>query len=199
MSTDQLGTGSAGLDRVKEEAAFFMEKTFQVSFGYLGALVALVGAAGLDVVSAAADRLHLSVTALFCCGVLIVNLVYLALAAGLLFATVKRGLFLVMASDSHDGHHAWEFFLRRGSDDLFLTGQFGHTTWNIDNFYMAPLFALIFAVSLLAAGIGLESADSLHGVLAIGIPSALHLLPLLMLLATAKMTKALETQLAERE
>jgi hypothetical protein len=91
-----------------------MEKTFQVSFGYLGALVALVGAAGLDVMSVAADRLHLSVTALFCCGVLMVNVVYLSLAAGLLFATVKRGLFLVMASDSRDGHHAWSTFYVAG-------------------------------------------------------------------------------------
>lgn len=176
-----------------------MEKTFQVSFGYLGALVALVGAAGLDVISAAADRLHLSVTALFCCGVLVVNLVYLALAAGLLFATLKRGLFLVLASDSHDGHHAWELFLRRGSDHPSFAGRFAHVTWNIDNFYMAPLFSLILVVSFLVAGIGLASVDHVRGVIAVGVPGALHALPLLMLFATAKMAKTLETRLAVPE
>lgn len=189
-TTDNL----AGLDRVKGEAAFFMEKTFQVSFGYLGALIALVGAASLDVAAAVAAKLGLSVTALLCCGVLVVNVVYLALAAGLLFATVKRGLFLVLASDEGNGHHAWEYFLRQGGASRG-GGRLQRAAWNLDNFYMAPLFILIFLVSALAAVVGIDSAGNLRGTFAVGIATALHVLPLAMLLATAKMTRELEGSL----
>jgi hypothetical protein len=64
---------------------------------------------------------------------------------------------------------------------------------------MAPLFALIFIVSVLGAWIGLDSTDNLRGVLAVGVPSALHILPLFMLLAGARMTNALETRLAAQD
>lgn len=197
MTDSQDTVGPGGLERVKREADFFMEKTFQVSFGYLGALVALVAASGLSIGSEVASQLGLSTTAVFCCCVLVLNACYLALASGMLFATVKRGIYLVVASDTRDGHHAWEFFLRRSSGSPFPGRWWGHIAWNLDNFYMAPLFALIVLVSVIAGVVGLSDSSGSRDFAVVSMAAGIHLVPFVMLLATVKMTKHLEARLEE--
>ncbi len=186
------------LDRVKGEISFFMEKTFQISFGYLGALVALVAASGLDVVSAAAEALGTTTAPLLCSGVLVLNAVYLALASGTLFATLKRGLYL-MIHDPGGAHFRWERFVRESHRSPFGTGRLGSVAWNLDNYYMVPLFGLIVVVSIASAFVGLhESARAVDAAIVL-LAAAGHAIPLAMVLATAKIASLAATEASAPE
>jgi hypothetical protein len=174
------------LDRVKGEITFFMEKTFQISFGYLGALVALAAASGLDASQAVAKELGIGTAALFCTGILLLNAVYLSLASGTLFATIKRGLFLI-EEDRDGSHRRWETFVRKRKDPPFRRG--GFFAWNLDNFYMTPLFALIVVISIVTAIIGVREAAGALANAAVFAGVTAHILPLSMLVITGKLVR----------
>jgi hypothetical protein len=181
----KTGVSAESLARVKDEIGFFMEKTFQISFGYLGAMVALAAASSLDAADAIADDLGVGTTALFCTAILVVNAVYLSLASGTLFATIKRGLYLIQQDPDAVGHKHWETFVRRSEyQHVFRPKFMGSAAWNIDNFYMLPLFALIGVVSIAVAVVGLVEASDTAAAVAVSAGVALHALPLGMLVQT---------------
>ena len=180
--SDAAPPSSTSLDRVKSEIEFFMEKTFQVSFGYLGALVAIGAAVNLEIIDKVADRLRMSPVPLACALVLSANVVYLSLAAGTLFATLKRGLYLVENHSVDSSHLRWESFLRDHNASVFRQRRLGFLAWNVDNFYMVPLFALIFAVSVVASVMGVASSDRTLDWIGLIALMALHAIPLQMLL-----------------
>ena len=176
------------LARVKDEITFFMEKTFQISFGYLGALIALAAASGLDASRAVARELGLGTAPLFCTGVLLLNALYLSLAAGTLFATIKRGLYLIQQDPGALGHRRWETYVRRSDDDSpFRPGALAFYAWNLDNFYMTPLFVLIAVVSVVTAVIGVREADSALAATTVLLAAGMHAVPLAALAITGKL------------
>lgn len=179
--------GPDALDRVKGEITFFMEKTFQVSFGYVGAIVALGAALSLNVVTEIASAVDIGVKPLVCGSVLVLNTVYLVLAAGTLFATIKRGVFLIVYSGEADGHRYWEGFVRKSATSPFGGGWLGDLCWNLDNVYMVPLFLLIGAVSVASAILGFSSAATVaeDAVVAFGV--ALHAVPAFILAAICRL------------
>jgi hypothetical protein len=181
------GASPETLNRVKDEVAFFMDKTHQVSFGYVGVLVALAAATKLDVGDAVAKDLGLGLGPLVCVAILTINAVYLSLTAGTLFAVVKRGMFLVLRDHSHGGHRSWESFLRAKPAQAGMPSKVG---WNLDNYYMIPLVVLIFVISGIAVFIGLKDAAGTGDWVAVGVGAIIQLIPILMFIEAIRLADA---------
>jgi hypothetical protein len=136
------------LNSVKEEVRFFMEKTFQVSFGYAGALVALGASVKFDVLDGLEHATSLDKGVLLAGAVLVVNNVYLTLAVACLFAILKRGYFILATTASttdrvRSVHRDWEIYVRSTGNRLFGSASLNKLAWNVDNYYMLPLFLFI--------------------------------------------------------
>lgn len=78
---------------IKSEIEFFMEKMFQVSLSYSGAIVALVAVIHLDVGDEIQRVLGVHPRVSFVAVLLGLNALYLTLVLGTLFAVFKRGCF----------------------------------------------------------------------------------------------------------
>jgi hypothetical protein len=179
-------TSSFPSDPIKDEMRFFMDKGFQASFGYLTAMLAFLAVSNTQFIQALADTIHTSLSGLLSLVTLLLNLTYLIIACTCLFAILKRGLFIILHAQNSAGA-AWEKFVREPVMPM-SNGRFKALTWNIDNYYMAPLLVLIFSVSVGAGIIGVFSKDSHIGyrILA-GLLLLLHIIPLYMLWGLAKM------------
>ena len=141
------------LQAVKEEIRFFMEKSFQVSFGYVGALVALAAAIKFDVLVDVARASGMGQGVLLSCALVVVNNVYSTVAVACLFAILKRGYFILTSTPPSAEaqvsiHRQWEIYVRSSSNCLFASPSLNGLAWNVDNYYMLPVFALIQAVSV---------------------------------------------------
>lgn len=182
MTSD--GEASPDLGRVKDEIAFFMEKTFQISLGYVGAVIAIVLASRLDSVDVATG---VNGAVLMFSGVLVVNSVYLSLAAGTLFAALKRGMYLSLEDPNGAGFGKWEAFVRKSSDSPFSGKPLGLHAWNLDNYYMAPVFVLIMIASIVSFILGAMRADVWIEWVVILSSLALLLVPVVMFLTTMRL------------
>jgi hypothetical protein len=187
------------LGAVKSEIAFFMEKTFQVSFGYLGALAALAAAAKLDVLTAAASLLDVRVRMVVVTAVLMANAVYLTLACGTLFAVVKRGLFIIQQTSlaqidaaPRSIHLDWEVFVRRPPPEVGAPAWGRVAAWNFDNFYMVPLFLLIACSSVGVAVFGMTESKGSHEVALLAAGCAAQVFPVAGLSAVVWLTRHAE-------
>ena len=165
--------------RVSDEIAFFMEKTFQLSFGYLGGLAALTFASGSSITSDLASALAIPTAIVIPVALLGANSLYMSLSIGTLFAAMKRGRFLMDLSADKSEQWLWERFLRSPSDS-FRARAGGQVLWNLDNFYMVPAFLLIATTSVVAAVLALKGVDGWWSglVVATGILSHVGLFPL---------------------
>ena len=157
---------NANLDSVKNEIRFFMDKSFAVSFGYIGAIVALLAAVKFKVLEDAATSMHADEWSLLCGGVLVVNTVYLTVASSFLFAILKRGYFILKNTPASTGSEVdldreWEVFVRKPGAELFESHKMNMFAWNCDNFYMVPIFILIIAISVGAVAYPWYSGDPL--------------------------------------
>ena len=123
------------LKEVKDEIRFFLEKSFQVSFAYAGALAVTALSARLDVIRDLSQTTGLARSVILAFLILVNNAVYLSISLACSFALVKRGMF-VLASDAGEADEIlreWEKFLRMPA------AGFGKTAWNIDSYYLAPV------------------------------------------------------------
>jgi hypothetical protein len=172
---------------IKDEMRFFMEKGFQASFGYLTAMLAFLAISNTQFIQALAQFIHTSLPVLLSLVILLLNLTYLIIACTCLFAILKRGLFIILNAQSSAGA-AWEKFVRESDLMPISNWRVKALTWNIDNYYMAPLLVLIFLVSTSAGYIGVFSkgSDVVYRILA-GLLFFLHVIPAYMLWALAKM------------
>src|ERR1700733_1434304 len=131
----------------KAEVAFFMDKTFQISFTYFGGLVAFFALSKTDFMKAVVQASGIRLGILTALVILLLNLVYVTVACACLFAILKRGLFILKHSPRSSDSKAslyieWERFVR--DDSLMPTWhKLRPLAWNIDNYYMLPLFAII--------------------------------------------------------
>ena len=188
MSEENLGP-------IKNEITFFMEKSFQFSFVYIGSIFASVAGVKVDEVGKLATALHTDTGVVLTTAILTFNVVYLVLASSCLFAILKRGYFILQYSSPgrEEVIVNWEKFVRK--PDI----QFGSLGWNVDNYYMAVFYILIFIFSITVLIYGLTSTSV--GALRIffSILFALHALPTWVLIQTAKLDSACRALVRERK
>jgi hypothetical protein len=166
------------IKEIKSEVRFFMDKSFQSSFAYIGALVAAIFSLKLDpgtvskFTSADPSLLLSSI-------VLLTNFIFLTVNIGCSFAVVKRGMFIVASSEQGTSNPdvEWETFLRTKAGRL---GWFG---WNTDNFYLVPIVVVVVVLSIAIFGSELPTLLSARACvrtqeyLLLMIPMALHAWP----------------------
>ncbi len=144
------------LESVKAEITFFMEKGFQFSFVYVGAVFAAVATLNVGTVKAIFHLPEENLSLLIVPALLLLNFLYLVVASSCLFAILKRGYFILANGQSSEGDSltevAWERFVRRGTDGP--TRRFGSIAWNIDNYYTVVVCLLIVALSVVLAVYG---------------------------------------------
>lgn len=191
-----------GIDHAKSQIAFFMEKSFQVSFGYITALVALIAAAKLDVMSGLADKLTTSSAVLVALAILLLNTVYLSIGAACVFAILKRGLFLLTCAEHSDDQRGsqveWEIFVRRPPRPLYRRSVVSKLAWNVDNYYMVPVYVYIFAISGGAFAYGWAADSSMLARGSLVVIFCLHVIPVSALLATARLNRVCRDRITER-
>lgn len=135
------------LESVKKEIAFFMDKSFQFSFVYIGAVFAALASANIGNVTklfGIPDLVLFIIPAL-----LLLNFLYLVVAVSCLFAILKRGYFILSNGGHSQTDFIWEIFVRSGSEDE--AEQFGMISWNIDNYYTVVICFLITLLSVFLA------------------------------------------------
>lgn len=142
----------ASLESVKTEIAFFMEKGFQFSFVYVGAVFAAVATLNVSTITKIFGMPDNQLILFIVPALLLLNFLYLVVASSCLFAILKRGYFILANGQSleKDGvtEVAWEKFVRQGTDKQ--TQQFGSISWNIDNYYTVVVCLLIAALSVVS-------------------------------------------------
>jgi hypothetical protein len=164
----------------KSEISFFMEKTFQISFTYFGGLVAFFALSKTSFMKAIVQTSGIRLGILVALVVMLLNLVYLTLACACLFAILKRGMFILRhsppAAESKASLYVeWERFVRNGSMPS-ASDRLQGLAWNIDNYYMLPLFAVIIMSSAGAAWYAL-AGNQLKGEIAAAILIVLYAIP----------------------
>ncbi|MDX3709061.1 hypothetical protein PV733_08785 [Streptomyces europaeiscabiei] len=164
------------------EIAFYTEKAFQISLFYFAGLGAFFALSKSDVMTAVSKFTNLPLSSLAALFVLTVNLVYLVLACACLFAILKRGMFVLkhtsnVTSVAQAGsiHREWEKFVRDESP-MGGTTALHSLAWNIDNYYMVPLFVLIVGASVASMWVALTSGSWVTVAFA-GILFLLHAIP----------------------
>jgi len=128
-----------GLDLIKNEIVFFMEKSFQFSFVYVGAVFAVLATTKFELVDRLAQQLAVKPASVILVSLLVLNLIYITLASSCIFAILKRGHF-ILSQGGHTKLQAlvkWEKFLRKSPD------KFGRLRWNIDNYFMWSTYGLV--------------------------------------------------------
>jgi hypothetical protein len=186
----------------KSEIAFFMEKTFQISFTYFAGLVAFFALSKTDFMKAVVQTSGIRLGILVALVVMLLNLVYLTLACACLFAILKRGMFILKHSSRSAESEAslyveWENFVR---DDSVLPGwaRLRPLAWNIDNYYMLPLFAVIISSSA-GAGWYALAGEQLKSEIVAGILIVLYVIPGYMIYYMAALNRECRRLLTDRD
>jgi hypothetical protein len=158
---------------VKDEIRFFMDKSFQASFAYIGALVAAAYSVKLDVLSETSTLIGISSSVILSSILLLANFIFLTVNLGCIFAVIKRGIFIVASAerDSASSVAEWEVFLQLKAAGL------GFVAWNTDNLYLTPIVMVVVLLSFLIFGLELLSGVKRIEVFVLTVPMALHLWP----------------------
>lgn len=173
------------LEFVKREITFFMEKTFQVSFGYFGALIAFLAAFKLEIVQAAGQAIGTGGGVVIAWAVLLLDVIYLTVAGACIYAVLKRGYFILIRAAVADPLRAWEVFERAAEENPIRGDAVPGISWNVDNYYMAPIYILIVVISAVAAGYCLLVPNTLARAI-MGVLVSLHIFPAGWTLVAAK-------------
>lgn len=173
-------------DAQRSEVAFFMEKAFQISFVYFAGVAAFFALSKSDVMTSIVRATGLPLAGLTAVVILLLNLVYVTLACACLFAVLKRGLFILTQTSKASGqqgpqesiHRKWEEFVR--DERKMGEVKMRKIAWNIDNYYMVPLFSVIVAASVISAIVAIVSGSAIIQAVASALV-ALHVIPGFML------------------
>ncbi len=176
---------------VKDEIKLFMEKSFQISFGYVGTLLAVVALGNADAVTSLATQFSTTPTYLVLIALLILNVTYVTLASACLFAVLKRGYFILLHSPRNGAHPStlreWEVFVRT-SEGIASPQRFAsQLAWNVDNYYMIPFYVLVIASSGTAIVLGFREAAELTETIIVLVLLLCHAVPLVALALAAKL------------
>lgn len=136
---------SENLASIKTEIMFFMDKMFQFSFIYLGAIFASIAGTNLGLYNILSSNLNVPKSALLLLAILALNFIYLILSLSCSFAILKRGLFILQKRKKDSTHENilidWEEFVR------FKRFNLSTVTWNLDNFYVIILISICYLFS----------------------------------------------------
>jgi hypothetical protein len=114
----------------------------QFSLAYIGAIVATAFSSNLSIMESIHVATNIDKGVLISGIFLFLNLSYLILATSWTFAIIKRGLFLLrLKAPQQKEIVEFEIFLRRTEDTFTKIG------WNVDNYYVAFLYFLVFMSS----------------------------------------------------
>ena len=192
---------SRNFKSVRDEIRFWMEKSFQVSFGYFGALVAVVALTRLDILEPLSGVLLIKPGAIVSITLLLLNFTYLTLATVCVFATLKRGYYILINSSdtggSADDAAHWERFVRRSEGSLFSLPVISGLAWNVDNYYMVPLFLFILVGSGAAFVFGWSSAEGFLPKAILVSVAVLHAIPAGAILATGRLNNRCRAAVGE--
>lgn len=141
---------------VRDEIRFFMDRSFQVSYGYIGALLGLAASAHSDFAHGLAMGSGTSVGSIVALAVLILNGIYLTVGMSCSFAVLKRAYFILRFTAPDNGtqlrmYLAWERFVRQPPPRRSTLARLRPVVWNIDNYYMTPVFVTVLSLSVCAA------------------------------------------------
>ncbi|MFI5819306.1 hypothetical protein ACIA8I_09205 [Streptomyces rishiriensis] len=166
----------------RSEVAFFMEKAFQISFVYFAGAAAFFAVSKSDVMTSIVRATGMPLVGLAAVVILLLNLVYVTLACACLFAVLKRGLFILTHTSKSPRDRAaresiywkWEEFVR--SDDAKGAAKMRDIAWNIDNYYMVPLFSVIVIGSVISVVVAMASGSTVIQFIS-SVLIALHAIP----------------------
>ena len=147
MNDDNLGL-------IKKEITFFMDKMFQFTFVYVGAVIAMVAGTKAEFIKTIASQLKIEPTMFVITAILLINLLYFILVASWSFAIINRGYFILTYRDEdrNDVLIIWEIFVRRSERG------FGRINWNIDNYYILISMAVVLLSSALLFYLGFQGS-----------------------------------------
>ena len=178
---------------VKAEIAFFMEKSFQITFGYLGSAAALTAGVAVDDIRALLTEAGVEIGPLWAVILLVLNVMYLTAAGGCLFAVLKRGYFILIHSAASSTNARWERFLRTQTYPVFGLKVLDRIAWNFDNFYMAPVLFAIGLSSVGASAYAWNAGSDPRVRWAVAGLLLLHALPVAIFLAISRLDYACRT------
>jgi hypothetical protein len=169
-------------DAQRSEVAFFMEKAFQISFVYFAGVAAFFALSKSDVMTSIVRATGLPLAGLAAVVILLLNLVYVTLACACLFAVLKRGLFILTHTPKlpeelamqESIYRKWEEFVR--DEKEMGDARMRNIAWNIDNYYMVPLFSVIVVASVISAAIAFMSGSAVIQTMA-SVLIVLHAIP----------------------
>lgn len=172
------------LDFITKEINFYMDKQFQFSFIYTGALLAIIAGTKIEIFSQLSSIFNSTTLIIALWLISVLNLIFLIVISSSGYAVIKRGLFILsMVNNSKNVYLVeWERFTRKSYGDL------RNLAWNIDNYYTAFIYAIGFITSI---GVFIYAVPNSAGFLQftfIGI-SALHLIPLWSIFQLYKLNK----------
>lgn len=187
-----------GLSHIKSEAAFLMDKTFQVSFGYFGVLAALFAITGVDSIRGAAAQLPIPPAQLFALAIMVLNTIYLTIGAGCVFGILKRGYFLMLSARSgrKEGQvlRDWEVFVRRPQYGRHNVPGLGKAGWNTDNYFLVlPMYVVPTIASLIAVVFLMRSGQAAV-LVATWVAVAFHIVPAYLLYQAHKLDQVCREQ-----
>ena len=168
----------------REEIRLYIDKAFQASLGYFTILFALFALSNTSYIGQTAGTLKVSIGSLFAMLILVINLIYLTLLCSCLFAILKRGLF-ILCSENSPGERQWEVFARDPSRSGVWCGN-SLVAWNIDNYFMIPVFIIIVGITFFATYFGWQSKQPYIQWFTV-IAAASHLIPCWMLWCLGKL------------
>lgn len=136
-----------GLDLIKQDMLFYLEKTFQFSFVYVGAVFAVLAGAKYSVVNKLACSFNITHAELIVpASILLLNLLYLTLATSCAHAILKRAYFMLDYRNATSVRDKvltkWEQFTRRPA------WGFNRRTWNVDNYFSGALYLTVLFLSI---------------------------------------------------
>ncbi|PKL48544.1 MAG: hypothetical protein CVV39_04250 [Planctomycetes bacterium HGW-Planctomycetes-1] len=142
------------LEPIRTEISFFMDKSFQFSFVYIGALFAIIAGAKLEIIKEIANIFFdCNVRLVIVLSALILNFAYLMLSSSCLFAMVKRAYFILNTNTNNSVVKNWEIFTRKSKNG------FGIIRWNIDNYFFVVILLVALTSSIVLFCIGFNGSN----------------------------------------
>lgn len=178
MATKDLGF-------IKDEIAFYMEKIFQFSYAYVGAVIVVIAGSKTEVLENLSDLLLTESQILISTMIIFLNLVYLIIACSSSYAILKRGYF-ILSQNNKDGielYIDWEKYNRSKG-----VKQIDSLSWNIDNFYTLFIFAICFIFSIILFSTTIRSSSGVVRIFQIAL-MLFHLFPIWAIFQISRLNK----------
>jgi hypothetical protein len=177
---------------VADEIRFYLEKSFQVSFGYLGVLVALGIAVHYGLSQGVAQQGGINRHVLVAGVLVTLNALYLTSALGMLFGVLKRGLFVIANSSPISAslyREGWIRGIEKERRPPCTALEPRSFFWNLDNYSVVLIFGVVTAVSIGALSYGFSQPKNSLELTILVCATAIQVVPAASLLAVARLDR----------